>query len=116
MSQASAGIESQRPRALQLANSVQHVRATLQWQIAAGEISAADCLLDPLSAAQGCTVAEIQLSQRGWGRVRSTKFLARDAIPERMAGWPSHGTSARAPRRRAEAPQGVNPIGDSLDR
>jgi hypothetical protein len=82
MSQRTADVESQRLRALQLANDVRRSRADLKRHIAAGDLSAADCLLAPPAAAWGCAVREILLSQRGWGRVKCTRFLAKNDIPE----------------------------------
>jgi hypothetical protein len=82
MSQRTADVESQRLRALQLANDVRRTRADLKRHIAAGDLSASDCLLVPPAAAQGCTVREVLLSQRGWGRVKCTRFLAKNDIPE----------------------------------
>jgi hypothetical protein len=83
MTEQAAAIELQRLRALELANDVRRARASLKRQIAAGTISAASCLLDPPKAAQGCAVAEILLSQRGWGRVKCAKFLVQNEIAER---------------------------------
>jgi len=81
MSERATGVESQRLRALELANDVRRARADVKRQIAARDLSAADCLLDP-PAARGCTVAEILQSQRGWGRVKCRKFLLQNDIPE----------------------------------
>jgi hypothetical protein len=55
----------------------------LKRQIAAGDVSAAQTLVDPPAYAGSWTVAELLISQRNWGRATCEKFLARNGLSER---------------------------------
>jgi hypothetical protein len=68
--------------ALQSANEVRRVRAQLKRHITEGSLSAAEVLLDPPAPADSWPVAELLLSQRGWGRVKCRKFLVANQISE----------------------------------
>jgi hypothetical protein len=74
--------EPQRLRALERANEVRLGRAELKRQIAIGDVSAAEVILDPPLPAQSWAVAELLMSQRRWGSTRCRKFLQRNRINE----------------------------------
>jgi hypothetical protein len=79
------GADGNRPQslmALELANDVRRERAGLRRQLADGRLSAAQLLLDPPAAVRGWSVAELLVSQRGWGRVKCRKFLEKNQISE----------------------------------
>ena len=66
-------------QALQRANHVRLARAEVKRQVAAGEVSAADVVLECPQEVEGMEVADLLMSQRRWGRTRCRKFLS--AIP-----------------------------------
>jgi hypothetical protein len=68
--------------ALQLANDVRRGRAALKRQIATGSVRVADVLVDPPAVAAGIPVAALLVSQRGWGRVKSSRFLLSNDVGE----------------------------------
>lgn len=72
----------QRLRALERANEIRLARAELKRQIAYGQISAAELILDPPTEADSWAIAELLLSQRRWGDTRCRKFLLRNQISE----------------------------------
>jgi hypothetical protein len=74
--------EPQRLRALERANEIRLERAALKRRIAAGEVSAADVIIDPPKAAQSWSVGDLLMSQRRWGSTRCRRFLARNNITE----------------------------------
>ena len=67
--------EPQRLRALERANEVRLARAELKRQIADGQVSAAQVILTPPSAARSWAIGELLASQRRWGGTRCRKFL-----------------------------------------
>ena len=69
------GPARQRVRALERANHVRLTRATLKRRLRAGELVAADAILRSSRDTDTMTVAELLLSQRGWGPARSAKML-----------------------------------------
>ena len=74
--------EPQRLRALQRANEIRLQRAALKRRIAAGEVSAAEVILHPPTAAVSWSVGDLLISQRRWGTTRCRRFLARNNITE----------------------------------
>jgi hypothetical protein len=66
--------------ALERANNVRHARAELKRRIAAGEITAADVLLDCPVEAATWRVGDLLRTQRSWGKTRARKFLDQSAI------------------------------------
>jgi fructosamine-3-kinase len=74
--------EPQRLRALERANEVRLARAYLKRQIAEGEVSVADVILESPWEASSWALGELLLSQRRWGSTRSRKFLTRLQIAE----------------------------------
>jgi hypothetical protein len=69
----------QHMQALAQANRVRLARAELKRQIADGELSVADVVLDCPWEAESMAVADLLTSQHRWGRTRCRRFLS--AIP-----------------------------------
>ncbi len=74
--------EPQRLRALERANEIRLQRAALKRRIAAGELSAAEVILESPKAAESWSVGDLLMSQRRWGTTRCRRFLARNNITE----------------------------------
>jgi hypothetical protein len=74
--------EPQRLRALERANEIRLERAALKRRIAAGEVSAAEVILNPPQSAETWSVGDLLISQRRWGTTRCRRFLARNNITE----------------------------------
>jgi hypothetical protein len=77
--------QPQRLRALERANEIRLARAELKRRIAEGDVSAAEVILDPPSAAISWEIGELLMSQRRWGSSRCRKFLLRNQISETKA-------------------------------
>ena len=69
-------------RALGRANEVRLARAELKRRVAAGEVSAAEVLLDCPWEAASMSVADLLMSQRRWGASRCRRLLAQVPVPE----------------------------------
>lgn len=78
----SGNLRPLRLAALQLANDARSGRAELKRQIAAGAVRVSDVLVDPPPGATGISVAALLLSQRGWGRVKTRRFLSSNDVTE----------------------------------
>jgi hypothetical protein len=76
------GSARQRLLALERANHVRLIRATLKRRLRAGEIAAAEAVLRGSRDTDTMTVAELLLSQRGWGPTRSAKMLRSVSLSE----------------------------------
>lgn len=72
----------QHMRALERANKVRAARAELKRRVAFHEIDVAEVILDCPWEAQSMAVAELLMSQRRWGVIRSRKILALLPISE----------------------------------
>jgi hypothetical protein len=66
-------------RALAQANRVRLARAELKRQVADGEVSVAEIVLECPWEAESMAIADLLMSQHRWGRTRCRRFLA--AIP-----------------------------------
>jgi hypothetical protein len=77
------GSARQRLLALERANRVRLTRATLKRRLRAGEAAAADAILRGSRDTDTMTVAELLLSQRGWGPTRSAKTLRSVSLSEK---------------------------------
>ena len=77
------GFARQRLLALECANRVRLTRATLKRRLRAGEGAAADAILCSSRDTDTMTVAELLLSQRGWGPTRSAKVLRLVSLSEK---------------------------------
>jgi hypothetical protein len=74
--------EPQRLRALERANEVRLARAEMKRRIADGEVRVADVILDCPREVSSWPVADLLMSQRGWGSARCRKFLTRNDVSE----------------------------------
>ena len=74
--------DSQRMRALSVANAVRARRADLKRRVAAGHLDAADVILRCPSEAKTMVVADLLMAQRHWGRKRSRRLLSAIPLPE----------------------------------
>jgi hypothetical protein len=66
-------------RALAQANRVRLARAELKRQVADGEVSVAEIVLECPWEAESMAIADLLMSQHRWGRTRCRRFLG--AIP-----------------------------------
>jgi hypothetical protein len=66
----------QHMRALAQANRVRLARAELKRQVAEGETTVGDIVLDCPWEADSMAIADLLLSQHRWGRTRCRRFLA----------------------------------------
>ena len=69
--------------ALKRANHVRMVRATLKRRLRAGELAVADAILRGSRDTDTMTVADLLLSQRGWGPSRAAKVLRSLSLSEK---------------------------------
>lgn len=76
MRTATAPTAPQHLQALQQANRVRLARAELKRQVAEGERSAAEVVLDCPWEAASMTIGDLLMSQHRWGRTRCRRFLA----------------------------------------
>jgi hypothetical protein len=67
---------AQHMRALAQANRVRLARAELKRQVADGETSVADVVLECPWEAESMTISDLLMSQHRWGRTRCRRFLA----------------------------------------
>jgi len=69
-------------RALARANEVRLARAELKRRVLAGEVHAAQVILESAWEAESMTVADLLMAQRRWGHTRCRTFLARIPLSE----------------------------------
>ena len=69
-------------RALEQANQVRLARARLKQRVRGGGLAAAEVVLTSPWQTRTMSVAELLMSQRGWGRVRTRRLLLSLAVPE----------------------------------
>ena len=67
---------AQHMRALAQANRVRLARAELKKQVADGDASVAEVVLDCPWEAESMTISDLLMSQHRWGRTRCRRFLA----------------------------------------
>jgi fructosamine-3-kinase len=79
---ASAAVDPQRLRALERANEIRLARAECKRQIAEGEVSVAEVLLEVPAHARSWAVGDLLMSQHRWGTSRCRKFLWKHHINE----------------------------------
>src|SRR3954466_3138211 len=72
----------QHMRALAHANRVRLARAGLKRQVADGEASVAQIVLDCPWEAESMTIADLLMSQHRWGRSRCRRFLTSISMTE----------------------------------
>jgi hypothetical protein len=69
-------------RALAQANRVRLARAELKRQVAEGEVSVAEIVLERPWEAESMSIADLLMSQHRWGRTRCRRFLAQIPMVE----------------------------------
>jgi hypothetical protein len=72
----------QHVQALELANDVRRARAALKRSIADGRTDVSEVLLAPPSNVAKMALGELLMSQKGWGHVRSERFLRSAGLTE----------------------------------
>ena len=72
----------QHMQALAQANKVRLARAELKRQVADGELSVADIVLDCPWEAESMNIADLLMSQHRWGRTRCRRFLTQIPMNE----------------------------------
>jgi hypothetical protein len=72
----------QHVQALERANDVRCARAALKRSIADGRTDVSEVLLAPPSIVAKMALGELLMSQKGWGRVRSERFLRSAGLTE----------------------------------
>jgi hypothetical protein len=72
-------------RALERANEVRLARAELKRRVALEEVDAAEVILDCPREVESMAVADLLMSQHGWGQIRCRKLLAQIPMSERKA-------------------------------
>src|SRR6185503_11463673 len=72
----------QHMQALAQANKVRLARAELKRQVADGELSVADVVLDCPWESESMTIADLLMSQHRWGRTRCRRFLVQLSMNE----------------------------------
>jgi hypothetical protein len=69
-------------QALARANEVRLARAALKRQVAAGERSAMEVVIECPWEAESMSISELLCSQRRWGRARSRKLIVAAGLTE----------------------------------
>lgn len=69
-------------RALAKANEVRLARAELKRRVLAGDLSAAEVILESSWEAESMTVADLLMAQKRWGHTRCRTFLQRVPLSE----------------------------------
>jgi hypothetical protein len=72
----------QHVQALERANDVRRARAALKRSIADGRTDVSEVLLAPPSIVAKMALGELLMSQKGWGHVRSERFLRSAGLTE----------------------------------
>ena len=98
----------QHMQALAQANKVRLARAELKRQVADGELSVAEIVLDCPWEAESMTIADLLMSQHRWGRTRCRRFLA--AVP--MNETKTIGSMTERQRRTLAARLSGEPVSD----
>ena len=76
---------AQHMRALAQANRVRLARAELKRQVAEGETSVADVVLNCPWEAESMAISDLLMSQHRWGRTRCRRFLTSIPMSETKA-------------------------------
>ena len=102
----------QHMQALAQANKVRLARAELKRQVADGELSVADLVLDCPWEAESMTIADLLMSQHRWGRTRCRRFLMQIPMNETktIASMTERQRRCLAGRLRGETPAEVDPF------
>jgi hypothetical protein len=100
----------QHMQALAHANRVRLARAELKRQIAVGELTVADVVLDCPREAESMTIADLLTSQHRWGETRCRRMLLSMAMSETK----TVGSMTDRQRRELVARLGGEPIDEPL--
>jgi hypothetical protein len=102
----------QHMQALAQANKVRLARAELKRQVADGELSVADVVLDCPWEAESMTIADLLMSQHRWGRTRCRRFLVQLSMNEtkRIGSMTDRQRRCLAGRLRGETNAEVDPF------
>jgi hypothetical protein len=73
--------QEQHLRALEYANRVRLARARMKRQIAGGELSAAEIVLNCPWQAHSMSISDLLMSQKRWGRTRCRRLLVSLSVP-----------------------------------
>jgi hypothetical protein len=74
--------QEQHLRALEYANRVRLARARMKRKIAAGELTAAEVVLNCPWQAHSMSISDLLMSQKRWGRTRCRRLLVSLGVPE----------------------------------
>ncbi len=74
--------QAQHLQALEHANRVRLARAEMKRRIAAGDLPAAEVIMDCPWEAESMSISDVLMSQKRWGRARCRRLLTSIAIPE----------------------------------
>lgn len=85
MGDTATAVAPQHLRALEHANRVRLARADLKRRIGAGNVHAAQVVLDLPWEIDSMSISELLMSQRRWGRARCRRLLLSLGIPENKA-------------------------------
>jgi hypothetical protein len=69
-------------RALEYANRVRLARARMKRRVAAGELTAAEVVMNCPWQAQSMSISDLLMSQKRWGRTRCRRLLMSLGVPE----------------------------------
>ena len=69
-------------RALEYANRVRLARARMKRRVAAGELTAAEVVMNCPWQAQSMSISDLLMSQKRWGRARCRRLLISLSVPE----------------------------------
>ena len=69
-------------KALEYANRVRLARARMKRRVAAGELTAAEVVMNCPWQAQSMSISDLLMSQKRWGRTRCRRLLMSLGVPE----------------------------------
>jgi hypothetical protein len=74
--------QEQHLRALEYANRVRLARAKMKRRVGAGELSAAEVILNCPWQAHTMKISDLLMAQKRWGRTRCRRLLMSHGVPE----------------------------------
>ncbi len=74
--------QEQHLQALEYANRVRLARAQMKREVAAGQLSAGEVILDSPWQANSMSISDLLMSQKRWGRTRCRRLLVSLGVPE----------------------------------
>jgi hypothetical protein len=102
----------QHMQALAQANKVRLARAELKRQVADGELSVAEVVLDCPWESESMTIADLLMSQHRWGHTRCRRFLQQLSMNEtkRIGSMTDRQRRCLAGRLRGETSAELDPL------